>query len=259
MIYFKYWSMLSQVCKFVAFELEHYSCIGLCYADPPGCGCGFMSVERMRLFLNLDSVSLPIILSPSQRQQISPEMRFTCDGNITKWIIGADYDEDVNFYPELQIWRNAGDETYRKINGTFIELQTSLSSRIYEYEDFSPIPVKSGDILGIFLPFFTSSRLRLTSELADSPAQYYLLTDVSVSSSPYDEIDLEQGSVMTGAYHPLVSVEFGESLASLHTQKSFCYFSLVKAPASSVKVYIMCGMCCVNHDNYDRSYKTHIT
>ena len=257
MIYFKYWSMLSQVCKFVySFSEEH---IGLCYADPQSCGCGFMSVERMRYLLDVDSVSSLIFLS--QRQQISPEMRFTCDGNITKWIIGADYDydENGNLYPELQIWRNAGDETYRKINGTFIELQTPVSSRIYEYEDFSPIPVKSGDILGIFLPFFTSSRLRLTSEITDSPAQHYILTDVSVSSSPYDEIDLEGGSVMTGAYHPLVSVEFGESLASLHTQKSFCYFSLVKAPTSSVKVYIMCGMCCVNHDHYDRSYKTHIT
>ena len=139
-------------------------------------------------------------------------MRFTCDGNITKWIIGAEYDEDDNLYPELQVWRNAGDETYRKINGIFIELQTSVSSRIYEYEDFSPIPVKSGDILGIFLPFFTSSRLRLASELASSPAQHYIFTGVTASSSPYDETDLEQDSVTRGAYHPLVSVEFGEAL-----------------------------------------------
>ena len=87
-----------------------------------------------------------------------------------------------------------------------------MASRIYEYADFSPIPVKSGDILGIFLPRFSSSKLRLLSELADSPAQHYLLTDVSASSSPYDEIDLEQDSVTRGAYGPLVSVEFGESI-----------------------------------------------
>ena len=180
----------------------------MCYTDPPGCGCGFMSLERMRYVLNVDSVSS--LVFSGQRQQISPEMRFTCDGNITKWIIGADYDENGNLYPELQIWRNTGDETYRKINGTFIELQTQVSSKIYEYEDFSPIPVKSGDILGIFLPFSTSSRLRLASELADSPAQHFLFTGVTVSSSPYDEIDLEGGSVTRGAYHPLVSVEFGE-------------------------------------------------
>ena len=163
----------------------------------------------MRYVLNVDSVSS--LVFSSQRQQISPEMRFTCDGNITKWIIGADYDEDVNFYPELQIWRNAGDETYRKINGTFIELQTSVSSRIYEYEDFSPIPVKSGDILGIFLPPHSSSRIRLRSELADSPAQFYFSLQ-SVSSSPFDEIDLEQDSVVSGPYHPLVSVAFGEAI-----------------------------------------------
>ncbi|CAI8024209.1 hypothetical protein GBAR_LOCUS14077 [Geodia barretti] len=68
--------------------------------DPPGCGCGFMSVERMRYLLNVDTVSS--LIAPSQRQQISPEMRFTCDGNITKWIIGAEYGEDGNLYPELQ-------------------------------------------------------------------------------------------------------------------------------------------------------------
>ncbi|CAI8024639.1 hypothetical protein GBAR_LOCUS14308, partial [Geodia barretti] len=115
--------------------------------DPPGCGRGFMSVERMRLFLNLDSVS-PIIYTV-QRQQISPEMRFICDGNITKWIIGADHGTNDILYPELQIWRKAGDETYEKISGTFIEAPTLVNTRIYEYDNFSPIPVKSGDILGI--------------------------------------------------------------------------------------------------------------
>ena len=198
-------------------SLAHWGKL-LLASDPPGCGRGFMSVERMRLSLNLESASLPII-SPSQRQQISPEMRFTCDGNITKWIIGAEYDNRDNLYPELQIWRNAGNETYRKINGTFLEIEASVSSRIYEYEDFSPIPVKSGDILGIFLPTFRSSRLRLLSESADSPAQHYIFTGVSASSSPYDEIDLEQDSVTRGAYHPLVYVEFGKSLASVNTQK----------------------------------------
>ena len=184
----------------------------------------------MRYLLNVDTVSSLIV--PNQRQQISPEMRFTCNGNITKWIIGAEYGEDGNLYPELQIWRNAGDETYRKINGTFIELQTSVSNRIYEYEDFSPIPVKSGDILGIFVPFSTSSRLRLISETAGSPAQHYIFTDVSASSSPYDEIDLEQDSVTRGTYHPLVSVEFGESLASLHIYtKMILFFFSSESPS----------------------------
>ncbi|CAI8024638.1 hypothetical protein GBAR_LOCUS14308 [Geodia barretti] len=180
--------------------------------DPPGCGRGFMSVEKMRLSLNLDSVS-PIMYT-SQRQQISPEMRFTCDGNITKWIVGAGYGAADNLYPELQIWRKAGDETYEKISGTFIQAPTLVNTRIYEYEDFPPIPVKSGDILGIFIPRRMSSRLRLLSENTTSPTQYYQFTDGSATVSPHNVFEIGNQSVITASYHPLVSVEFVTSPTS---------------------------------------------
>ncbi|CAI8024215.1 hypothetical protein GBAR_LOCUS14080, partial [Geodia barretti] len=188
--------------------------------DPPGCGRGFMSVERMRLSLNLDSVS-PIIYTV-QRQQISPEMRFTCDGNITKWIVGADYapSDSLNYggndilYPELQIWRKAGDETYDKISGTFIEAPTLVNTRIYEYDNFSPIPVKSGDILGIFIPRHAFSRLRILSENTTSPTQYYQFTDAFAAVSPHNVFDIGNQFVRTSSYHPLVSVEFVRSPTS---------------------------------------------
>ena len=180
-----------------------------CYSDPPDCGCGFMSEERMRYVLELDTI--PSLWITSQRQQVSPEMRFTCDGMITKWIVGANFDDRDNLYPELQIWRNTGDTKYEKINGTLIEFQTSSSSNVYEYEDFPPVPVKSGDILGIFLPRDSVSRLRLRSESSGSPTQYYLPT-VGATSSPHDEIDIQDNSVQMAAYHPLVTVEFGKTI-----------------------------------------------
>ena len=60
----------------------------------------------------------------TQRQQITPNMTFTCEGMITKWIIGAFLGRNSAFYPELQIWRNIGNDTYKKINGTFITMHT---------------------------------------------------------------------------------------------------------------------------------------
>ena len=61
----------------------------------------------MRLLLNLDGVNSPTFTE--RRQQITPDMRFTCDGMITKWIIGARWDSgDETLCPELQIWRNIG-------------------------------------------------------------------------------------------------------------------------------------------------------
>ena len=70
-----------------------------------------MSLERIRLLLNVDRVSS--ITIRDRRQQISPEMNFTCNGTITKWIIGASFfDVNRHLYPELQVWRNIGNDTY---------------------------------------------------------------------------------------------------------------------------------------------------
>ena len=163
----------------------------------------------MRLLLGLDSVGGSMYTE--RRQQITPDIRFTCDGMITKWIVGADWRDDDNFYPELQIWRNIGNDTYQKINGTFIEVETESEDRVYEYDDFAPIPFQAGDILGVFLPQTTLSRLRLWSEDTNSPTNYYLTTDDSVSESPHDVIDIQNTPmVMSGTYHPLVSVEIGK-------------------------------------------------
>ena len=166
----------------------------------------------MRLLLGLDSVG-DISLIES-RQQITPDIRFTCDGIITKSIIGADWWIFDNFYPELQIWRSSGNDTYQKINGTFLELADSSSNRIYEYDNFSSIPFQAGDILGVFIPQTIFSRLHLLSEdTINSPINYYLTTGFFVSESPHDVIDVQNTPMlMSGTYHPLVSVEIGKAL-----------------------------------------------
>ena len=64
--------------------------VNVCYCRPPGHECGFMSVERMRILFGLDTVNAIRILAHSQK--ITPDIRFTCDGMITKWIIVAKYD-----------------------------------------------------------------------------------------------------------------------------------------------------------------------
>ena len=144
----------------------------------------------MRLILNIEMHGA--LVSTESRQQITPDMKFTCDGMITKWIITASAQPEENQHPELQVWRNIGNDVYQKINGTFIEPETLIdnSISIYEYDSFSPIPVKSGDILGIFIPAAALSRLALLSENTDSPTNYYLPTGES-SDSPHDIIDIQ--------------------------------------------------------------------
>ena len=180
-------------------------CLYVC-TDPPGCGCGFMRVERMRNLLKLEPGSA--LVFPDQRQQISPEMNFTCDGMITKWIIGAEFSLFQDLYPEFQIWRNVRDRVYTKIyNTSMSQFSSSLSDGTYVLDSFAPIPVKSGDIFGILIPPRASSKLRLLSETATTPTQYFIIADDT--DTHYDVIDVDQSSVSSSVYLPLVTMEFG--------------------------------------------------
>ena len=181
-----------------------------------------MSVERMRILLRLDNVNQRSFRT--KRQQITPDIRFTCDGMITKWIIGA-YTAGGSFNPELQVWRNIGNDVYQKINGTFIDVTSSrYEHSVYEYSNFSPIPFQAGDILGVFIPGHISSNLVLLSENTNNPTNYYLTTGSTVSESPYDMMDIS--SVMSQGYHPLVSVEIGKQASCLSFLLSHAMFFL---------------------------------
>ena len=189
----------------------------MCVSDPPGCVCGFVSVERMRLLLGLDTVR--DWRGTHRRQQVTPEMKFTCDGLITKWIVGAQWFNSNNLYPELQVWSNVVDSIYRKINGTIINIETQSSNRLYEYEVFPPIPVQAGDVLGAFIPYNERIRLRLLSERDRGPTNYYIETRKNASESPYDTIDIDSTpSLESQVYHPLVTVEISELVVP-----NFCY------------------------------------
>ena len=128
-------------------------------------------------------------------------MRFTCEGMITKWIIGADWGSsfDDTLYPELQLWRS---NVYQKINTTLIRNNTRSPNRIYEF-NIPPIPFQAGDILGAFIPQ-TQSKLSLLAENGPGPTNYYIPATVS----PHDIIDTQL--VTSATYHPLVTVEIGK-------------------------------------------------
>ena len=163
----------------------------------------------MRILLELDTVGNH--RTTQRRQQITPDMKFTCNGLITKWIVGADWHQNDNLFPELQVWRNVVNNTYQKVNGTFLDIKTEKGNRIYEYEDFSPIPVQVGDVLGAFIPRNDRSRLRLLSERDSDPTSYYLQTEDDDTVSPFNTIDIESTpSLRSDVNYPLVTVEISE-------------------------------------------------
>ena len=162
----------------------------------------------MRILLGLETVEDRIYTQ--KRQQITPNIKFTCDGLITKWILGAKWDNHEYLYPELQVWRNVGNDVYHKINGTVMNIAAESPTRIYEYDNFSPIPVLAGDVLGVFIPKTGDSKLRLWSEEDNGPVVYYVDTG-DATESPVDVIDLQHMPPLHSAtYLPLVTVEISK-------------------------------------------------
>ena len=146
------------------------------------------------------------------RQQITPDIKFTCDGVITKWIVGGFWVDNSALIPgpELQLWRKTTSNTYTKINGIFITSSVNSDNGIFNSSSFSPIPFQAGDILGIFVPCLNSTRLRLRFELSRGPLNYYtVISPSTASTSLHTEFQLSNFT-SSEVYRLLVSVEICE-------------------------------------------------
>ena len=56
-----------------------------------------------------------------RRQVVIPDINFSCNGTITRWIVGAKWEGNIDTYTELQIWRRTSTTNqYMKVNGISI-------------------------------------------------------------------------------------------------------------------------------------------
>ena len=174
-------------------------------ADTLGCEHGFMSELKMRFVLGLESATWGPISSTVSQQFLTPDMRFTCNGMITKWIIAASVYSDNPHTAELQLWRSTTNGVYERINGTQITM-TASPRAVYEFDNFSPIPFQAGDFLGLYLPF--SDVIELYSEDTNSTINYYIYStwDFYYTQS----YTINTTSLASSYYHPMVSVEISE-------------------------------------------------
>ena len=180
------------------------------HSDPPNCASGFMSLETLETLVGLGDIRR--LVNHDIRQQITPDINFTCDGVITKRIIGGFWVDNSALIlgPELQLWRKTTGNTNTKINGTFVTSSVNSDNGIFNSSSFSPIPFQAGDILGIFVPRLGSTRLRLRFELSRGPLNYYtVISPSTASTSSHTELQLS-GLSSSEVYRPLVSVEICE-------------------------------------------------
>ena len=179
-------------------------------ADTFGCKHGFMSELRMKVILGLETATGGPISSTVSQQFLTPDMRFTCNGMITKWIIAANVNDDKPHSAELQLWRNTTNGVYERINGTQITMNASLPA-VYEFDNFSPIPFQAGDFLGLYLPF--SEIIELYSEDTNSTINYYINTEGNIHTT--QSYTINTTSLESSYYHLMVSVEISELETSI--------------------------------------------
>ena len=190
-------------------------------SDPPDCGCGFMSEERVYALNNIPPLNTGLRTDFDDQQMIFPDITFTCDGDVVKWIMAGRWNFDHNQFPELQIWRLSQGTTYTKQNGTSITADNRESDDIYEYILTTPLPFQSGDILGILQPNNDISKLQVGYDGDGDSVYYHTGADVN-----NDIFDINGLGVTTETDIPLVTVVIGKIIKFLYFTFTHIIFSL---------------------------------
>ena len=167
------------------------------FSDPPDCGCGFMSVERVYALLQMGSRK-----NFDNRQMIFPNITFTCSGEVVKWIMTARWRNDRSAYPQLQIWRLMEGSTYKKIHSTDLSTDEQ-NDDVYEFPVNPPLPFQPGDILGVLQPNDRQSRLQVRYDDGEDAVSYYY-TGADYDSDTFTIIGASVDMAL-----PLITVEIG--------------------------------------------------
>ena len=147
------------------------------------------------------------VRSRTQQQRIIPQLNFTCNGSLTKWIFAASWNNgtDHDLYPELQIWRPNGSGTYMKVQNSTVNITAQNTTNRYEYFLNSSLEFRAGDIVGIFQPSQARSRLYMQyyqGDMFSLVTSYYLRTTTSQQNfPPFGQ------RVMSQNVLPLITVE----------------------------------------------------
>ena len=110
-----------------------------------------------------------------EQQCLFPDITFTCNGFITKWIVGGTTDNTKSLEPELQIWRNTEGTSYTKAGFSLLPSNAKvIGNNVVEYIPNPPLEFQEGDILGVYQPDDGESELVIYYQQRDGPVNYQL-------------------------------------------------------------------------------------
>ena len=188
--------LLFQVC---INQILYYYSITVTCIDSPNCTGNFLS--RSALKQGALNVNINNVRRRDEQQRLFPDIIFTCNGSITKWIVGGTTNDGKNRTPELQIWRNTGGSNYTKANFSNLSSSTPVSNNIVEHTLSTPLEFQEGDILGVYQPRHMDSALVVYYQERDGPVNFRNnMLDSALTAVNLDNLDNQYD-------YPLVTVE----------------------------------------------------
>ena len=174
-------------------------------------------------FLSMDS--LLAVDNPKRQdraQRIIPSLNFNCDGAICKWIVRADWNGGGTQFPDLQLWRSSGGNgEYTKVGNSTLFADAQNSSSVYEFVVKPSLPFQRGDILGIFQPADSRTRLRLLYRTGSgNPLNFVFRVQNSVTEPPFESFTTSSSDITPQNVLPLVTVEICKPLSYFQPHKS---------------------------------------
>ena len=197
------------------------------------------------------NVNINDVRISDRKQRLFPNIAFTCNGSITKWIVGAKT-YMVGLFPELQIWRNTGGSSYNKANFSMVSSSTQDSNNIVEYNLSTPLEFLEGDILGVYQPRREDSALVVYYQERDGPVNFQnhgMLDSALTTVNLYDlqnrhDYPLVTVEISTGKLMPYVQMHI--IMIALHYHANITIILSIDAQ-STANVSFMITNLYINH------------
>ena len=170
--------------------------------------CAGQSLECASGFIDRETLTIGLQVRPrTQQQRIIPQLNFTCNGSLTKWIFAASWNGGTGHdsYPDLQIWRPNGTGTYMKVQNSTVNITARNLTNRYEYILNPPLEFHAGDIVGIFQP--SQARSRLYMQYYQGSLYSQLISYYYQTISQFQNFSTSRQGVISEYILPLITVE----------------------------------------------------
>ena len=154
-----------------------------------GCTSGFMELDLLRRRAEkISGVSSSAGGGLDDEFRLTPGESFSCSGTMTGlFLVGAvRTGRGRDEYPEIQIWRNTGGNTYTRQGSEEITLNPGDFSPdgVLQYNLTTPISYQSGDVLGVYQPDQSDSVVRVYYD--SNASNTYRVSESNPTSIPND-------------------------------------------------------------------------